>query len=364
MRVDIIDNTADFERLRPSWNTLLSESQTGNIFLTFEWLFTYWRHFGKEGALRILAASDCGKTLALFPFMIKKRLGLRELRFLSSEICDYDDFLLTREPAQKREALGSLVDYLGKGRYWDVVRLKGIREDSPAFNAADMLQIKGGRLSSVLQQHCDGALQIDLKSGWDTYYSGLRKSFLADIRGFRKRAGEAEYLAGGTVREDQLMKLLDTFMDMHIRRRGEAGDKSFFQSLRVRNFFKDVFSAFHKNKWLDVSQYRVGGAIAAMEIGFVYQGRFLRYLAAFDSQFKRCAIGRLLLFEIIKDSFARGLESFDFMLGEEDYKRFWNPRRQALYFWTLYQKTPAGRLSYLLLNKANLLYKKLMKKKW
>jgi CelD/BcsL family acetyltransferase involved in cellulose biosynthesis len=333
--------------------------------MTFEWQFLYWRHFGKKNSLRILTVFDGEKAVAIFPLAVHKRFGFRELRFISSSLSDYDDVLITRNEARQKEAIRAAMDLLFRTNKWDILRLKGIRKDSLAFESMHSVLDSDIPLCLFLQEHCDGAPQVDLTCGWDAYYSGLRKSFLSDIRTFQKRAGEnREYISGDVAEEKDLLPLLEQFMQMHIKRRREAGDKSFFEDGKVRDFFCAVSREFFKRKWLDISQYKINDTIAAMEVGFIYNDRFYRYLAAFDSQFKKCAIGRLLLFEIIKRCFEKGLKNFDFMLGQEDYKRFWNPVPHKLFFVTVYPKTLSGHISYMLFNRLNLEFKKMMGKKW
>lgn len=365
MRVVIINNISDFEKLKGCWNDLLVETRSDNIFMAFEWQFLYWRHFGGKNSLCILVVFDDEKVVAIFPLMINKRFGFRELRFISYSISDYDDLLITKNEARQKEAIHVALDLLSRTQNWDILRLKGIREDSLAYELIQRTLDNDISLRSSLQQHCDGAPQIDLTCGWNVYYSGLRRRFLSDIRRLQKHVGEnREYIPGDALVEEDVLPLLGKFMELHIKRRKETGGRSFFEDERVRDFFCLASVEFFKKKWLDISQYKINGIIASMKVDFVYNGRFYHYLAAFDSQFKKCAVDRLLLFEIIKRCFDKGLKTFDFMLGEEDYKRFWNPVPHKLFFWTLHQKTFSGYISYMLFNRLNLLFKKIMRKKW
>ena len=365
MRAEIVDNISDFEKLRESWNGLLLEARSDNIFITFEWQFLYWKHFGVKNSLCILVVSDAGKIVAIFPLMVNKRFGFRELRFISSSIADYEDLLITNNEEHQVEALRAAFDLLSRTHTWDILRLKCIREDSRAYEVLRRTLDGDMVLRFFLQQHCDGAPQIDLTCGWGVYYRGLRKKFKSDIRRLQKHVGEnREYIPGDALVEEDILPLLGKFMELHIKRRKETGGRSFFEDERVRDFFYSASVEFFKKKWLEISQYKINGIIASMKVDFVYNNRFYHYLAAFDPQFKEFAIDRLLLFEVLKRSFDKGLKAFDLMLGEEAFKRFWNPVPHKLFFWTLHQKTFSGYISYMLFNRLNLLFKKIMRKKW
>ena len=50
LMVEIIDDVAAFERLRPEWTRLLQASAADSLFLTWEWLFTWWQAPGGQSA--------------------------------------------------------------------------------------------------------------------------------------------------------------------------------------------------------------------------------------------------------------------------------------------------------------------------
>ena len=55
---------AEFGALRDDWNALLCRSAADNIFLTWEWLHTWWEHFGSNKNLLLLAIEDRGISSA------------------------------------------------------------------------------------------------------------------------------------------------------------------------------------------------------------------------------------------------------------------------------------------------------------
>ncbi|MFH0960622.1 MAG: hypothetical protein V1897_18195, partial [Pseudomonadota bacterium] len=80
-----INETSQFLALKNKWNPVLERSRDDNLFLTWEWLSTYWRHFGKDRKLKILSIEDNNKLIAIAP--------LRQCRYnilspVSHEIAD------------------------------------------------------------------------------------------------------------------------------------------------------------------------------------------------------------------------------------------------------------------------------------
>jgi CelD/BcsL family acetyltransferase involved in cellulose biosynthesis len=58
MQVEIITEESDFLALEDIWNPLLQNSSTDNIFLTFEWLSTWWRHFAQGNQLFVMVVRN------------------------------------------------------------------------------------------------------------------------------------------------------------------------------------------------------------------------------------------------------------------------------------------------------------------
>ena len=58
MKLVEIRDEADWDRLESGWNELLEASASKTIFLTWEWLRSWWSAYGRGGGIWILAAYD------------------------------------------------------------------------------------------------------------------------------------------------------------------------------------------------------------------------------------------------------------------------------------------------------------------
>ena len=73
LNVTLVSSIEEFESLRDSWYTLNASSLKGNIFTSWEWLFTWWETYQKIGSrqLYILCCKDQNDHLiGLAPFQI------------------------------------------------------------------------------------------------------------------------------------------------------------------------------------------------------------------------------------------------------------------------------------------------------
>src|SRR5262245_65719792 len=97
MDVRLVQNSVDFARLRSEWNDLLSRSSADTIFLTWEWLSSWWECYaGPNDALHIVTVREnTGELIGIFPFYRQVRPWLplspiRTLRFIGDGSHDSD----------------------------------------------------------------------------------------------------------------------------------------------------------------------------------------------------------------------------------------------------------------------------------
>src|SRR4051794_23919497 len=86
----------EFDTLKEKWNALLSKSRSDTVFLRWEWMHTWWRHFGRNRTLFLIGAESDGELVGLAPFYVDASgpLGARCLRVCSDELSpDYLDLI-------------------------------------------------------------------------------------------------------------------------------------------------------------------------------------------------------------------------------------------------------------------------------
>src|SRR4051812_23026407 len=84
----------EFDTLQHDWNELLSRSAWDNLFLRWEWIHTWWKHFSSHRQLFIWTITREDRLVGIFPLYIDQPapLGFRYLRFCSDELSpDYLD---------------------------------------------------------------------------------------------------------------------------------------------------------------------------------------------------------------------------------------------------------------------------------
>src|SRR5262249_5321848 len=108
---------------------LLAKSDADHVFLTWEWLFTWWKHLGGGRELALITVRDGDHLLAIAPLALRRaRVAAIEfpaLEFLGHGAVgsDYLDVIVRRD--RRAEALEALVEYFhGTGIRLDLVRVR------------------------------------------------------------------------------------------------------------------------------------------------------------------------------------------------------------------------------------------------
>src|SRR5512140_2391332 len=119
MEIRWIETAGEFDSLRGDWDQLLASSASDCVFLTWDWLRTWWTHLGARRRLRIVTVRKEGRLIALAPLAVRPG-SLRRLfpfpavEFLGSGTVgsDYLDFIVRK--GDEADGLSALCSALGR----------------------------------------------------------------------------------------------------------------------------------------------------------------------------------------------------------------------------------------------------------
>ena len=327
LAIEEINNIEKFHSLRETWNMLLRQSSDNNIFLTWEWLFTWWQHYGKDKKLRILIIKESDKIIGIAPLMQSKyRVGFISVDMienLCSERCDYSGIILTE---RKQESVAILLDYLEKIIKDSniIVRMLNVPENSSFLTVLREQYPAFSRSMYLDEQLVDSCPYIDLPASWEEYFHTLSKHMRENLRR-RMRSMQKDHVIEFKKYEngDDLREQLQVLFELHQKRWRLKNMKSKFAEPEAREFYFDVSQAFHKNKWLDLSFQNVDGKPVSAHWGFIYNNIFHYMTPAFDPDYSYYSVGNLHIMKLLEDSIKNRLRKFDFLTGAEIYKSYW-----------------------------------------
>ena len=314
-----------FDALQAEWNPLLRRSRYNTIFLTHEWLSTWWSYLG-EGELWILAMRrpESGELVGIVPLYLftppqGERAGLRTLFLVGCiEVSDYLDVIAAKgwEPAVYRTLLRWL--HSAAAPDWEVVDLCNLPQDSRTYRDMPELASAYGLDVQVLRE--DVAPQFELPLHYETYLNEIvDKKQRHEIRRKQRRAereAKIDYILVQPA--DNLDAEMDSFIALQ---QASREDKAEFMTPEMRRFFHAMARRMMDQGWLRLSFLSINGEKAAALLAFEYNRRYLLYNSGYDPEaHARLSPGWVQLAYAIQYAIAVGCQVFDFMQGDEEYK--------------------------------------------
>jgi len=326
IRIRVVNDGDDFGCLVGVWDRLLQRTGVENtVFLTSEWLSTWWRHFGSGNRLNVLVFERGGAAIGAVPLMrTGYSAGMLRMCCLETVGALNCNYVWVVPPENRDEVMDGLVAYISEALENGVgaVRLSLVPDDS-AFLA--MLRARVSRMSklAVDERTQTVAPYVALPGTWDEFYRSLspnRRKLLRRYQGLMRRKQDAEYrLCAG----DSLESRLSEFFETHEARWRSEKVRGCFSDPRMRHFYSDLAGRFLDRGWLHFSWLSLDGQMSAASYSFVYNRKFYAATSARDLRYSRYRVGHLLHMFLIKDAIEQGLDEFDFLRGAEPHKFHW-----------------------------------------
>ena len=327
--VRIVRTFEDLRSVAGRWNALLESTSSDSVFMTWEWLYTWARHYLDERQLWVALGFKNEELIGIAPLYVSKRslggLTIREMRFLGSEHVGSTqlDFVVRRR--HRPSFLRAVYRHLHEeaGRDWDILTLTDLPADSPSIDVWERLADETGRVLEIPGMSV--APFIDLRGGLEPFLVSLSGNERSNLR--RKQRHLTEL---GTVAHERLSssrdadKGLDLLIHLHQLRWSRRGAAGVFGDERRRLFHRDIARLFSEKGWLRLDFLLLNGEAIAGIYGYAYRGRYSFYLPGLNPTVAaKASPGLLLLFRCVEEAVHEGCHEFNLLQGAADYKTAW-----------------------------------------
>jgi len=314
----------EFLEARTVWDDALRRSLDNHIFLTWEWLSSWWKYFGDKRRFLLMVVRDGEKILAAAPLMSSryKLFGfkLRKIEFIATPASDYHSFLLTEK---KPEFVKMMFDHIThSGMEWDCIELQEIPSDSETAKILRSISKKPFKFGERVQNLCP---YVFLPSKFEDYLKGLSKCFRKNLRRYERKLRK-EFKVDFRICNDieAIDYTVKTFFDLHQKRWQSQKQPGVFSDQRFYDFHLDVARSFAQRGWLALNLLVLDDEPVAAGYDFKYGQKLFYYLSGFDPQYSKYNVGHLRHMYLLKHCIEDGLMEYDFMREDEPYKMKWN----------------------------------------
>ncbi len=313
-----------FLNYKTEWADALQRSGDNHIFLTWEWLSTWWKHFGDERIFSLITVSDDEKLVAAAPLMRSKYklagLKLTKMEFIGTPAADYQTFLLADK---KAECAKLMMDYANHASSkWDCIEFEDVPEDSDTIKA---LKTCSGKKLELAERNLNICPYIILPNKFEAYFQGLGSNWRRNMRRWDKRL-QNDFKVNFYIHNDldTLDTAMKTFFNLHQMKWQSENSAGAFADPKFRDFHLSVARSFAERGWLNLCFLTLNNQPVSAIYAFKYRNKMFNYLTGFDPKYFDYHLGHLLFLYSIKNSIDNGLNEFDFMRGDESYKQNWN----------------------------------------
>jgi len=315
-----IYNNLEDDRLKKHWKEIYSKS---NYYLqnSYDWISIWWKHFRKKSRkLFIVTIEENDAILGIAPFMIEGNILIKELRFIGSGLTDFHEILAL--PEQEENILKYILDFIRTEKKYSVINLEQISDNSELFRILD----KDALYTKREMVKCP--IANFNASTWDEYRMKLSGKFRRNWNwGFNKLSREGDikfvWLKDVVKKEDYLEKIFH----LHSKRWKYKKRASKFDQEVIQKFITELISEIPE---IGICVLIYKEAMISYWIGFLQKDVYYGWNTAFDPAFYKYSVGQILTGLLIQSLIANNFKKFNFMRGDEDYKRKWMTDEETL----------------------------------
>ncbi len=318
--LDIVRTRAGFDALEADWNALFaSAGRSEHMFLTFNWLWHWANHYLPASAeLAIVIGRRNGQLVLIWPLLIERTAGLRQLAFIGAPVSQYGDALIADIP-DRAAVLDISWSYVLAASKPDLVRLAKVRADA---TIAPLLKAKGFTITSSEEAPAATLSAAPTYADFEQRFSPkLRKNRRRQLRRLEERGPiEIQVLAGTQAAADAAGATM-TLKRAWLNSRGFVSKA--FADVRIDAFFGDAVSSTTRPCGVAISRLSSNGECADVSISVTCKGRRAIHILAYALKFEKVGAGNHHLEMALQSAHADSIEIYDFLAPRHEYKMEW-----------------------------------------
>jgi CelD/BcsL family acetyltransferase involved in cellulose biosynthesis len=341
-----------FASMQLEWNTLLEQSLNPTFFLSYEWISCWWQIFGEGSSLFIIQVRDeSGALLALAPFCIQqqyvlKYLPYRSLRMIGTNQANPDYLGLIVHKGHGAAATDSILRFINEQKdKWDELDLESLPLENEASRG--LLQRLRKDADLLCLNNDQKIMYIDLPQDMDTLLASFSSKHRYNLRRrFRQFAQNYNGTFGKADTVESALSILDQLFHLHHLRAEAIGRTEAFTDPRIRQLHADFVREHFNSGRIYLYYLKIGDTMQACLYGFRDDERFYFYQMGYNPEFDHISLGTTMMFKSIEFGIMNKFKYFDFLRGEEPYKKSWTKSERSVKFVKYYRKNSKGLFLY------------------
>jgi CelD/BcsL family acetyltransferase involved in cellulose biosynthesis len=319
----------EFLANRAAWCDLLARSDADALFMSWEWISTWWRHHevAAEAQPCVLGVyADSGELCGIAPFYAHRArhrgvFRTRRLELLGNTwrdpaavFSEYLDLIAVRE--SRADVIAAVAGWLRSNPDWDELLLCNVRAGSLAAQLAGGLE----DFAYVRAVEPMTGWSIALPDSFESFVTGLSSNTRRKTVHQREKLRDVSFVLTPAAQRAASLERLGAF----IAGRWDTPPRGVTSTIRER-FHAGLIECLASDETVRLSELRSGSACVSVMLNLRMNGTEYYLQSGFDPSFARgISPGYLHLGYAIEAACRDGLRGFDFLAGRglhRDYKR-------------------------------------------
>jgi CelD/BcsL family acetyltransferase involved in cellulose biosynthesis len=324
--VHIVRDDSGLAEVSGGWDELLASSELSTPFLTWPWVSAWRETLGRDAALVVAVARDPedGRLVGLAPFAEAEartaRIPHSVLRFVGAGPAAPDHLDLVIRRGHESATAPALWSAIRRAASADLIDLDGLRSGSLLAAATARRSADAASVESVTCPY------LPLPPTWEEYEALLGRNLRQNLRRYSRKLDED---APGAVVErmvcsaDEIDATMSALGELHQQVRASRGQRGAFRTPMLHAFHHAAARRFHAAGRLRLHRLDIGGEPVAVIYCIRYGDTVSFYSTGYDERWAPYGPGRRIMAHAIRSAIDEGAAGFDFLRGDEPYKRQW-----------------------------------------
>jgi len=310
------------------WDALLARGPSPSPFMSWAWhrAWAVSAPPAEVDASHVLLLHGSDSSLqAVLPmrmcYVRFRRVWVRALNWAVGDVGCPDQLDVLALPEADLGSLAAAIDAMP----WQIIILDNLAERAP--NAERLCAALAARGHAIRRSPLWSCPRLELPRSWDAYLATLSANRRQILRRKERSLFRDHAAAVVDYEEDRLDEGWDHLLRLHKQRWDDAGGGALGdpRSERLQRHFAGEMA---KQKRLWLTTLDLDGQPAAAWYGFTSDDTVYFYQSGRDPRWERESVGLVLMGMMIQRAIQRGYRAFDFLRGDDRYKRQWTLARR------------------------------------
>jgi CelD/BcsL family acetyltransferase involved in cellulose biosynthesis len=323
--VEIIDNVEKWEGLKTQWDSLVAQSLSPSIFLTYEFLSSAWKALNHNSRLHILLIKFGKDLLGIVPLKITQRkvygIPTKTIEPIATAIAERDFFIVLKNNSLFYEAF---VNYLSQNTYlWNKLNFFQLQNDHPFLTP---LRNTFSRCRGVIFVEEENLVHpcVNISNRWEEYFRNLKPKFSRKLcNSIQNLCAQGDFKVVRINDPDEIDKYLELYVGLEGRSWKTRMKSGITRTQDLFEVHKLMLKACAEKSWAELTFLLMGSQVIAGGIDVIYDKDFIYLQTVYDEAASRYNPGTVLMTINVWRAFEEGLNKLHFMGDYAEYKRNW-----------------------------------------